>query len=160
MPAVPQTAGDTAPSGSSPEPASGTGENHTDKSPSDPIREIENRFSPAEAEDLIKISREWKKIVSTIDNPMRRHLRQARVMVADDSSRLQLIFEESNLLSENAKAYFERNNQENLGILSGIIAKRTGKEVSFQCVMVSDPVREQNDHKIDLSKIHMEVTIV
>ena len=81
-------------------------------------------------------------------------------MVADDSSRLQLIFEESNLLSENAKAYFERNNQENLGILSGIIAKRTGKEVSFQCVMVSDPVREQNDHKIDLSKIHMEVTIV
>ena len=160
MSAVPQTAGDTAPSGSGPEPASGTGENHTDKSPSDPIREIENRFSPAEAEDLIKISREWKKIVSTIDNPMRRHLRQARVMVADDSSRLQLIFEESNLLSENAKAYFERNNQENLGILSGIIAKRTGKEVSFQCVMVSDPVREQNDHKIDLSKIHMEVTIV
>ena len=134
--------------------------NHSEDKAKDPVREIENRFSPAEAEDLLQIAREWKKIVSTIDNPMRRHLRQARVMVADDSSRLQLIFEESNLLSENAKAYFERNNQENLEILSGIVAKRTGKRVSFQCVMVSDPVREQDDHKIDLSKIHMEVTIV
>ena len=121
----------------------------------DPDEALKSRFSQADAEDLRKIASSWNRIVGSMDNPMRRHLRQARIAVADDKDMLLLIFDSTNSLSENAKLYLEKNSQENLELLSEMVARRTGKKTSFRCVMTS-PAEKKQANLIDLTKIRFE----
>ena len=124
-----------------------------------PDEDLKSRFSPADAEDIRKIAASWNRLVGSLGNPMRRHLNQAKIAVAEDKDKLLLVFDPDNTLSENAKLYLEKNNQENLDLLSDIVAKRTGKRTSFRCVMAS-PAEKKQANLIDLTKIdfdHIEI---
>lgn len=147
--------------GNGPQAQGGTGAKGQEPSSPEqnPDEDLKSRFSPADAEDIRKIAASWSRLVGSLGNPMRRHLNQAKIAVAEDKDMLLLVFDPDNALSENAKLYFEKNNQENLDLLSDIVAKRTGKKTSFRCVMAS-PAEKKQANLIDLTKIdfdHIEI---
>ena len=113
---------------------------------------MEERFSPAEAEDLKKIAANWKNIISQTGMPMQKFLQSARIAVSEDSSVIKLIFENNDI----GRSYFERDHQHNLGILSEIVAGQTGKSVKFECLSQEQTIKTQSNY-IDLSKIHLPV---
>ena len=113
---------------------------------------LEKRFSPAEAEDLKNIANRWNDIVNQTSMPMQQFLRAARVVAADSSTILQLVFTNNDL----AKEYFEREHHKNLDLLSELVAEQTGKVVTFECTSDSRQPAEQSNY-IDLSKIHQTV---
>ena len=113
---------------------------------------LNERFSPAEAEDLKAIASSWKSIVAQTSMPMQKFLMAARIAVSEDSSIIQLIFERDDI----EKSYFERNHQHNLGVLSDIVAQQTGKRVKFECSVRSQETGQSSGF-IDLSKIHCPV---
>lgn len=121
----------------------------------DPDQVLEKRFSPAQAEDLRKIAAAWRKIIGSISYPMKDHLSQATIAVDQDSDVLLLLFDAGNIKSDNAILFFEKNNHENLGLLSDIVAENTGKKASFRCIKES-PARKKQESFIDLSKIHFD----
>ena len=117
-----------------------------------PEEALEQRFSPAEADDLKEIANRWNDIVNQTAMPMQQFLRAARVAVADSSTILQLVFTNNDL----AKEYFEREHHKNLDLLSELVAEQTGKVVTFECTSDSRQPAEQSNY-IDLSKIHQTV---
>ena len=121
-------------------------------SPEEALRSLEERFSPAETEDLKKIAANWNSIVSQTGMPMQKFLQSARIAVSEDSSVIKLIFENNDI----GKSYFERDHQHNLGILSEIVAQQTGKSVKFECLSQEQTIQTQSNY-IDLSKIHQTV---
>ncbi|MBR5047346.1 MAG: DNA polymerase III subunit gamma/tau [Eubacterium sp.] len=114
-------------------------------------KELRHRFSPAQVEDLRKIASKWQEIIGEFSPPMRLQLRKARLAVSESSELMQLIFKEEDKLS---KSYFEQNNHENLDILSEMVARQTGKEVTFQCISESTVVRS-SANPINLNSIHL-----
>ncbi len=123
--------------------------------PPDPDQILEERFSPAQAEDLRRIAASWRKIVSSISYPMKDHLSQATIAVAQDSDVLLLLFDADNIKSDNAILFFEKNNHENLDLLSEIVAEKTGKKAAFRCVKES-PAQRKQESFIDLTRIHFD----
>lgn len=121
-------------------------------SPEEALQTLEERFSPAEAEDLKKIAANWKNIISQTGMPMQKFLQSARIAVSEDSSVIKLIFENNDI----GRSYFERDHQHNLGILSEIVAGQTGKSVKFECLSQEQTIKTQSNY-IDLSKIHLPV---
>ena len=119
-------------------------------SPEEQTRLLESRFSPAEAADLKKIAANWKKIVAATDMPMQRFLKAADPVVSDDSSLIRLLFHAEDHM---AQSYFEQNHQQNLKVLSDMVAEQTGKTVQFEC-MSRTQVPSGQANCIDLSKIH------
>ena len=121
-------------------------------SPEEALQTLEERFSPAEAEDLKKIAANWKNIISQTGMPMQKFLQSARIAVSEDSSVIKLIFENNDI----GRSYFERDHQHNLGILSEIVAGQPGKSVKFECLSQEQTIKTQSNY-IDLSKIHLPV---
>ena len=113
--------------------------------------ELKHRFSPAQVSDLKKIASKWQEIIGEFAPPMRIQLRKARLAVAESSEVMQLIFKEDDKLS---KSYFEQNNQENLNLLSEMVAEQTGKEVTFRCISEST-VAKAATNPINLNSIHL-----
>ena len=113
---------------------------------------LESQFSPAEASDLKEIASNWAGIIRTAGKPMQNFLRNVRPVVSEDSRLIQLMFEQDDM----ARAYFERDHQHNLSVLSDLVAQITGKQVHFECITVSQ-ARAGRANYIDLSKIHQEV---
>ncbi len=112
---------------------------------------LRDRFSPAQITDLRNIASQWQGIIRNISYPMSHYLKTARVAVSEDSQKLLLIFKEKDAMGKN---YFEQNNQENLGLLSDMVAEQTKKKVSFQCIM-ENIVRQSGVSPINLSSIHL-----
>ena len=112
---------------------------------------LRDRFSPAQITDLRNIASQWQGIIRNISYPMSHYLKTARVAVSEDSQKLLLIFKEKDAMGKN---YFEQNNQENLGLLSDMVAEHTKKKVSFQCIM-ENIVRQSGVSPINLSSIHL-----
>lgn len=121
-------------------------------SPEETLQTLEERFSPAEAEDLKNIAANWKEIVSQTGMPMQKFLEGARIVVSEDSSVIKLVFKTNDI----GKNYFERDHQHNLGILSELVAQQTGKRVKFECLSQEQTIKTQSNY-IDLSKIHQPV---
>ncbi|MBR0382352.1 MAG: DNA polymerase III subunit gamma/tau [Eubacterium sp.] len=119
---------------------------------------LEERFAPSQAEDLKQIAADWRNLVSSLDNPMRRYLKKASVFVEEDSSSLKLVFDPEDLPSTIAVDYFEKDHHANLDQLAAIIARRTGKLVKLFCTN-KKPESRSESQGIDLSRIHMDVTI-
>lgn len=124
----------------------------TSTSPSDSLKTLEERFSPAEVADLKKIAADWKNIVGQATMPMQKFLQAASIAVSEDSSVIKLIFEHNDI----EKSYFERNHQQNLALLSDLVAQQTGKRVKFECAVRSQKVQTESNY-IDLSKIHQSI---
>ncbi len=112
---------------------------------------LRDRFSPAQITDLRNIASQWQGIIRNISYPMSHYLKTARVAVSEDSQKLLLIFKEKDAMGKN---YFEQNNQENLGLLSDMVAEQTKKKVTFQCIM-ENIVRQSGVSPINLSSIHL-----
>lgn len=121
-------------------------------SPEETLQTLEERFSPAEAEDLKNIAANWKEVVSQTGMPMQKFLEGARIVVSEDSSVIKLVFKTNDI----GKNYFERDHQHNLGILSELVAQQTGKRVKFECLSQEQTIKTQSNY-IDLSKIHQPV---
>ena len=134
-PATPSTANPSSPS-----------------SPEETLRTLEERFSPAETEDLKKIAANWNTINSQTGMPMQKFLQSARIAVSEDRSVIKLIFKSNDI----GKSYFERDHQHNLELLSEIVAQQTGKSVKFECLSQEQTIQTQSNY-IDLSKIHQTV---
>ena len=134
-PATPSTANPSSPS-----------------SPEETLRTLEERFSPAETEDLKKIAANWNTIIRQTGMPMQKFLQSARIAVSEDSSVIKLIFKSNDI----GKSYFERDRQHNLELLSEIVAQQTGKSVKFECLSQEQTIQTQSNY-IDLSKIHQTV---
>ena len=113
---------------------------------------LQERFSPAEAEDLKSIAAGWKNIVAQTGMPMQKFLGAAHIAVSEDSGLIQLVFERDDI----EKSYFERNHQHNLTVLSDLVAEQTGKRVKFECSVRSQETAQPSNF-IDLSKIHQTV---
>ncbi|MBQ9155554.1 MAG: DNA polymerase III subunit gamma/tau [Eubacterium sp.] len=113
---------------------------------------LEERFSPAEAEDLKAIAAGWKDILKAAGMPMQDLLKNASPVVSEDSSLIRLLFDQEDFF----KGYFERDHQHNLEVLSDIVANITGKRVRFECASRSAAPTNPTS-LIDLSKIHQKV---
>ena len=113
--------------------------------------ELKHRFSPAQLGDLKTIASKWQEIIGEFAPPMKTHLRKARLTVSESSEVMQLIFNEKDFAS---KGYFEKDNHENLDILSDMVAQQTGKEVTFQCISESTVPRSTTS-PINLDAIHL-----
>ncbi len=114
---------------------------------------LEERFAPAEAKDLKEIASSWSEIVEECPMPMQRFIKECRPTVSSASNLIQLFFEKDDI----AKAYFEKNHQQNLHLLSDMISKKTQKEVKLECIC-ADQANFSGGGLIDLSKIHYPIT--
>ena len=155
-PVMPENSAARKASGDSNSPSSAAAPDRTAKKPD--LEVLQERFSPSQAEDLKQIAADWKNLVSSLDNPMRRYLKKASVFVEEDSSSLKLVFDPEDLPSTIAVDYFEKDHHANLDHLADIIAKRTGKLVRLLCTNKKPEARSES-RGIDLSRIHMDVTI-
>lgn len=118
----------------------------------DPLTSLEERFTPAEVEDLKTIAANWSKIVAATGMPMQQFLRSAKPAVSEDSSVIRLLFAHDDL----SRNYFEQNHQQNLSVLSDLVAEQTGKRVKFESSVITE-TRTAQTNFIDLSKIHQKI---
>lgn len=114
---------------------------------------LNERFGEADIEDLYKIAASWQKIVNECPMPMHRFIQECRPTVSESTNLIQLYFEKDDI----AKAYFEKNNHQNLKLLSDMIAQKTQKQVTFECIL-ADQISRSEGSLIDLSKIHYPIT--
>lgn len=118
----------------------------------DALSSLEERFTPAEVEDLKTIAANWSKIVAATGMPMQNFLRSAKPAVSEDSSVIRLLFAHDDL----SRNYFEQNHQQNLSVLSDLVAEKTGKRVKFESAVITE-TRTAQTNFIDLSKIHQKI---
>ncbi len=114
---------------------------------------LEQRFSPAEVEDLKKIAARWEHFTDQLSPLTKMQLQNARIIVDKDSTRLKLILRNNEM---SLPDLFKGTDNKRLEELSNIIAKETGKLVTFECVAASS-APEQNSDSIDLSAIHFPI---
>lgn len=119
---------------------------------SEDISALDQQFTPAQASDLKEIAANWKNILSATGMPMQTFLKNARPVVSEDSTLIQLMFEHDDI----SKKYFERDHQHNLELLSKITAQVTGKQVRYECTTLAQTSSVRTSF-IDLSKIHQQV---
>lgn len=102
------------------------------------VHNIREKYAPATAEELLKISREWRdKIVPRLSGPLKRFAMDVPVEPAGDYSeegvsKLLLVFDERDITSDTRYGYFSEEKHRN--DLANDLSEILGKRVEFEIV--------------------------